>query len=176
MVSRIGLRLRSDRLGTLLNGPSMPSRSTTTPAELGFAQLLRAHGLRATAQRRAIYGVFADAASADAGNAHLSAEEVFQQARLQLPELSRATVYNALGELAEAGLLGMVEGAGPRRFDANVTAHHHFRCGRCHELHDVALGSVDVALREPGFKVESAHVLLEGLCPRCAAEAPADLR
>src|ERR1700756_1331481 len=145
----------------------MPSR-TTTPADLGFAQLLRAHGLRATAQRRAIYGVFADAASADAANAHLSAEEVFQQARLQLPELSRATVYNALGELAEAGLLGLVEGPGPRRFDANVAGHHHFRCRSCHELHDVELEKVDVVLRERGFKVQSSHVLLEGLCPKCA--------
>ncbi len=157
----------------------MSTRSTTTPADLGFAQLLRAHGLRATAQRRAIYAVFADAADADAGhadsvhpdaaNVHLSAEEVFQQARIQLPELSRATVYNALGELAEAGLLGMVEGPGPRRFDANVMPHHHFRCRECHELHDVELDSVEVTLRERGFKVQSSHVLLEGLCPRCAA-------
>jgi Fur family ferric uptake transcriptional regulator len=115
--------------------------------------------------------VFADAASIDAANAHLSAEEVFQQARVQLPELSRATVYNALGELTEAGLLGMVEGPGPRRFDANVMPHHHFRCLSCHELHDVDLSAVDVTLRERGFRVESAHVLLEGLCPRCAAEA-----
>ena len=155
----------------------MPTRSTSTPADLGFAHLLRAHGLRATAQRRAIYSVFADAASADAANAHLSAEEVFEQARLQLPELSRATVYNALGELTEAGLLGLVEGPGPRRFDANVTPHHHFRCSGCHELHDVELDNVDVTLRERGFRVQSAHVLLEGLCPRCAAagEQPAHL-
>ena len=131
---------------------------------------------RATAQRRAIYSVFADAASADATNAHLSAEEVFQQARVELPELSRATVYNALGELTEAGLLGLVEGPGPRRFDANVTPHHHFRCQSCHELHDVELENVDVSLRERGFQVKSAHVLLEGLCPRCAAEAPAEVR
>jgi Fur family transcriptional regulator, stress-responsive regulator len=146
----------------------MATRSTSTPADLGFAQLLRAHGLRATAQRRAIYGVFADAAAADAANAHLSAEEVFEQARLQLPELSRATVYNALGELAGAGLLGMVEGPGPRRFDANVMPHHHFRCRRCHELRDVELDHVEVTLRERGFEVQSSHVLLEGLCPRCA--------
>jgi Fe2+ or Zn2+ uptake regulation protein len=154
----------------------MATRSTSTPADLGFAQLLRAHGLRATAQRRAIYSVFADAASVDAANAHLSAEEVFQQARVQLPELSRATVYNALGELAEAGLLGLVEGPGPRRFDANVMPHHHFRCRRCHELHDVELENVEVTLRERGFQVQSSHVLLEGLCPRCAdrpAPAPA---
>ena len=153
----------------------MATRSASTPADLGFAQLVRAHGLRATSQRRAIYSVFADAASADAANAHLSAEEVFERARLQLPELSRATVYNALGELAEAGLLGLVEGPGPRRFDANVTPHHHFRCRLCHELHDVELGDVDVTLRERGFQVEGSHVLLEGLCPRCAAGAgPAD--
>jgi Fe2+ or Zn2+ uptake regulation protein len=151
----------------------MVTRSTSTPADLGFAQLLRAHGLRATAQRRAIYGVFAEAASLDPAKAHLSAEEVFQQARLQLPELSRATVYNALGELAEAGLLGLVEGPGPRRFDANVTPHHHFRCQRCHELQDIELGNVQVTLREQGFRVQSAHVLLEGLCPECAAAGPA---
>ena len=151
------------RPGTLIPANSMATRSASTPADLSFAQLLRAHGLRATAQRRAIYSVFADAASVDAANAHLSAEEVFQQARVQLPELSRATVYNALGELAEAGLLGMVEGPGPRRFDANVTPHHHFRCRCCHELHDVELSNVDVTLRERGFHAESSHVLLEGL-------------
>jgi Fe2+ or Zn2+ uptake regulation protein len=147
----------------------MSTRSTTTPTDLGFAQLLRAHGLRATAQRRAIYSVFADATSAESADVHMSAEEVFQQARVQLPELSRATVYNALGELAEAGLLGLVEGPGPRRYDANVMPHHHFRCRQCHQLHDVELDHVEVTLRERGFKVQSSHVLLEGLCPRCAA-------
>jgi Fur family transcriptional regulator, stress-responsive regulator len=151
----------------------MPPHSATTPADLGFAQLLRDRGLRATPPRRAIYSVFADAAIADASNAHLSAEEVFQQARLQLPELSRPTVYNALGELVEAGLLGAVEGPGPPQFDAKVTAHHHFRCERCHELHDVPLDQVDVTLREDGFAVERTHVLLEGLCPKCAASAGA---
>jgi Fe2+ or Zn2+ uptake regulation protein len=151
----------------------MPPRPASTPADLGFAQLLRARGLRATAQRRAIYSVFARAASADAANAHLDAEEVFQQARLQMPELSRGTVHNSLGELAEAGLLGVVEGPGPRLFDANVTAHHHFRCALCGELRDIGLDQVDVTLREQGFEVERAHVLLEGLCPRCAAGAGA---
>lgn len=147
----------------------MPPQSTSSPADLGFAQLLRARGLRATAQRRAIYSVFAGAATPDSTNVHLSAEEVFQQARVQLPELSRATVYNALGELADVGLLGLVEGPGPRRYDANVMPHHHFRCQQCHELHDVELDHVEVTLRERGFRVQSSHVLLEGLCPACAA-------
>jgi Fur family peroxide stress response transcriptional regulator len=151
----------------------MPPRPASTPANLGFAQLLRARGLRPTAQRRAIYSVFARAAGADASNAHLDGEEVFEQARLHLPELSRGTAYNALGELVEAGLIGVVEGPGPRRYDANVAAHHHFRCALCGELRDIALDQIDVTLLQEGFEVEQAHVLLEGLCPRCAAGAGA---
>lgn len=140
--------------------------ATPTPlSDMALAQLLRAHGLRATAQRRAIYGLFAGIE-----NGHLSAEEVFQRARIQLPELSRATVYNALGELAESGLLGVVEGPGPRQFDANVSPHHHFRCRNCHTLQDIEPESVELSLRDRGFEVEHAHVLLEGLCPRCAAD------
>jgi Fe2+ or Zn2+ uptake regulation protein len=140
--------------------------SATPPrlSDVGLAQLLRSHGLRATAQRRAIYGLFADE-----GNGHLSAEEVFQQARVQLPELSRATVYSALGELAEVGLLAVVEGAGPRQFEANVAPHHHFRCRRCSTLHDIAPDQVELTLHERGFEIERTHVLLEGLCPRCAS-------
>lgn len=141
--------------------------TTPTPlSDVALAQLLRAHGLRATAQRRAIYGLFAGTE-----NGHLSAEDVFEQARAQLPELSRATVYNALGELAEAGLLGVVEGPGPRQFDANVSPHHHFRCRRCSGLYDIEPEHIDMTLRKPGFEVERAHVLLEGLCPKCAGGA-----
>jgi len=149
----------------------MSTRPASTPADLGFAQLLRAHGLRATTPRRGIYGVFADAAGADPANAHLSAEDVFQRAHLQLPELSRDTVSHELGELVEAGLLGLVEGPGARRYDANVSPHHHFRCSECQELRDIPLAGVEVTLREDGIAFERAHVVFEGLCPKCAGRA-----
>lgn len=169
-----GLRLPWVTRGTLDRGNSMSTRPASTPADLGFAQLLRAHGLRATTPRRAIYSVFADAVSVDASNAHLSAEDVFERARLQLPELSRAAVSHELGELVEAGLLGLVEGPGARRYDANVTPHHHFRCSECQALRDIATTSVEVTLREDGFEFERAHVVLEGLCPKCAARVGAN--
>ncbi len=151
----------------------MSTRPASTPAELGFAQLLRAHGLRATTPRRAIYGVFADAADADPANAHLSAEAVYQRAHLRLPELSRDSVTHDLGELVEAGLLGLVEGPGARRYDANVSPHHHFRCAECQELRDIPLAGIEVTLREDGIAFERAHVVLEGLCPKCAGRAGA---
>ena len=48
----------------------MSSASSAPLSDVALAQLLRTHGLRATAQRRAIYGLFAGTA-----NGHLSAEE-----------------------------------------------------------------------------------------------------
>lgn len=130
------------------------------------ASVLRSHGLRVTPQRRAIWGAFGSAEGA-----HLSADDVFRQARQELPELSRATVYNALGELVGAGLLGLVEGPGPQLYDANAEPHHHFRCRRCRRLYDVEPSGVE-SLRLPGggFRVERAQVLLEGTCPSCGPD------
>ena len=136
------------------------------------ASVLRAHGLRVTPQRRAIWSVFASAVGE-----HLSADEVCRRARAELPELSRATVYNALGELVAAELLGLVEGPGPQLYDANVELHHHFRCRRCRRLYDVEPAGVEsLRLRKPGFRVERARVLLEGTCPSCSGPAASDQR
>jgi|SRR5579884_954323 len=131
------------------------------------ASVLRAHGLRVTPQRRAIWTVVSQAEGD-----HLTAEEVFRRTRALLPELSRATVYNALGEFVRCGLLALVEGPAPQRYDPNLEPHHHFRCRRCRRLYDVEpAGLESLRLRRPGFTVEQIHVLLEGICSACA-DAP----
>ncbi len=129
---------------------------------------LRASGLRVTPQRRAVYSAFEGGA-----NGHLTADEGFERARHELPEISRATVYNALAELVRAGLLRMVEGRAATLYDPNLDpTHHHFRCRSCGRLYDVHIDGVDV-LRisgDEGFVVDGKTVLFEGLCPRCAPE------
>jgi Fe2+ or Zn2+ uptake regulation protein len=128
------------------------------------ASRLRAAGLRVTPQRRAVLGAFAG----DGG--HLTADEVYQRARGAVPELARATVYNALGELVRAGLLRSVEGFGAARYDPNLDeSHHHFRCRSCGRLFDVHPRAADeIDLADSGFTVERIQVLLEGRCPECA--------
>jgi Fe2+ or Zn2+ uptake regulation protein len=127
---------------------------------------IRAAGLRVTPQRRAILGAFAPDAAG-----HLTAEEVYERARVEVPELARATVYNALGELVRAGLLRAVEGFGAVRYDSNLDeSHHHFRCRSCGRLFDVhPAGGEAVGLAEPGFNVDSVQILLQGTCPQCEA-------
>jgi Fe2+ or Zn2+ uptake regulation protein len=128
------------------------------------ASRIRAAGLRVTPQRRAVLGAFG---AGDIG--HLTAEEVYARARVDVPELARATVYNALGELVRAGLLRSVEGFGAVRYDSNLDeSHHHFRCRSCGRLFDVHPRAADqIELGAQGFTVERVQVLLEGTCPEC---------
>lgn len=125
---------------------------------------LRERGLRVTPQRRAILEVVNEA-----HDAHLTADEIHARAVAQLPEVSRATVYNVLGEFERVGLLQVVSGLGAARYDRNVDHdHHHFRCLECGRLYDISPpAAAKLSAGIPGFKVQRTHVILEGTCPEC---------
>ena len=124
-------------------------------------ELLRARGLRVTPQRRAILGAF----SRDAAE-HLSADEIHARASAVVPELGRGTVYAALAELTELGLLAARGSPEPVRYETNTEPHQHFRCRLCLRLFDVALGDPDPAVPE-GFVVEQIAITAEGVCAEC---------
>ena len=129
-----------------------------------IAGLLRRRGLRVTPQRRAVWAAFEDGRAG-----HLAAEDVLRKARRLVPEVSRATVYNALAEFVAAGLLSAIEGTGSQLYDPNLAPHHHFRCRICRRLVDVhPQGAERLALADPGYVVEHASVVFEGMCPSCA--------
>jgi Fur family ferric uptake transcriptional regulator len=127
---------------------------------------LRSAGLKVTAQRRAVWSAFANGKEG-----HLTAEEVFERARKDLPELARATVYNSLSELARSGMLQVVEVRGALVYDANLDPeHHHFRCSTCGKLYDVHLEGVDsLEVSGGGFVVDRKSIMLGGLCASCVA-------
>jgi Fur family ferric uptake transcriptional regulator len=128
---------------------------------------LRMAGLRVTPQRRAVCAAFRGGE-----RGHLTADEVYEIARHELPELSRATVYNSLAEFVRAGLLQAVEGFGAVRYDANIDPdHHHFRCRGCGTLYDVRPQGVEHLrlLGKEGFVVDRKTVLFEGHCSSCSS-------
>ena len=138
------------------------------PARELAAEQLRRHGLRVTPQRRAILTAFEQGAAG-----HLTADDVLRRARDELPELSRATVYNALNEFVSVGLLRSAEGQAVHLYDPNVAAHHHFRCRSCHRLFDVHPTGVEhLDLAEEAFEVLETQILFEGLCGDCRRETP----
>ncbi len=136
---------------------------------------LRGRGWRMTAQRR----VVAEVLDADgAAHVHLTAEEVHASASGRLPEISRATVYNTLGELVSLGeVLEVAADGRAKRYDPNAhRPHQHLLCTGCGTIRDVHPTGDPLADLPPkerfGFTVSGAEVTYRGLCPDCAAGRP----
>jgi Fe2+ or Zn2+ uptake regulation protein/O6-methylguanine-DNA--protein-cysteine methyltransferase len=129
------------------------------------ADLLRAHRLRVTPQRRAILGAFRDRP-----DEHLSADEVHSRASNVVQEIGRGTVYATLAELTELGLVAAVGSPEPVRYEINVAPHDHFRCRLCLRLWDIDLGAGPAhPPTDHGFLIERIVMTAEGVCAECRA-------
>ena len=118
-------------------------------------QRVRDAGLRPTRQRIAL----ADLLFAK-GDRHLSAEELHEEAIAAGVPVSLATVYNALHQFTDAGLLRIlaVEGA-KTYFDTNTSDHHHFFLEGENRIFDIMSGPVRITdLPEPPEGMEIVNV------------------
>jgi len=91
-----------------------------------LASLLREHGLNVTAQRLAVL-------RAVSSHPHCTAEGVAEHARAEIGTISRQAVYDALGVLADHGLVRRIEPSGsPALYECRVgDNHHHLICRVC---------------------------------------------
>lgn len=139
------------------------TQSTTLPA----ADALRAAGLRVTEARTAVYDALAD-------GPHASADAVFTRIQERSPRTARQSVYNALGDFVDAGLVRRIEPAGrPMLFELRVDDnHHHLICTSCGAVEDVDCAVGRAPCLTPshahGFTLATAEVTYWGLCPSCA--------
>ncbi len=136
-------------------------------------ELFRQSGQKITPQRRAILELLTQ------GSGHPTAEEIYQQVVMTMPDVSRATVYNTLHELVALG--GVTEafeyGEGHLRYDTNTGTHHHLFCTGCHTLVDVShdFGELTLTAEEAaGYQVLRHRVTFYGLCPACQARKQED--
>jgi Fur family transcriptional regulator, stress-responsive regulator len=130
------------------------------------AELLRQHGYRVTAQRLAVLRAVSD-------QPHLTADDVVDVVRADIGAISRRAVYDAVGTLADEGLLRRIQPAGSAaRYEVRVgDNHHHLVCRICGNLVDVdcALGDAPclTASDDAGFEIDEAEVVYWGRCPEC---------
>lgn len=121
---------------------------------------LRAAGLRVTRPRRLVLE------AVERLGGHRSADDVADALSAAGERLSRQSVYNALDALVGGGLVVVADvGSGSTRYEPGDRAHHHFVCRSCGTVLDV--DGPEPALRVPGAVVESATVLLRGVCRDC---------
>ena len=113
--------------------------------------------LRPTRQRLALCRILFDT-----GDRHVSAEQVLAEAHEAGVRVSLATIYNALHQFTQAGLLRQVIVDGAKTyFDTNISGHHHFYNEQTGALSDIAGDSVSVSGLPPaphGSEIESIDV------------------
>jgi Fur family ferric uptake transcriptional regulator len=139
----------------------MPAKVSADPAER-----LRRHGVQVTAQRLAVL-------RAVSSRPHGTADDVEAFVRADIGAISRQAVYDALGTLADKGLIRRIQPArSPARYEDRVDDnHHHLVCRSCGRTVDVdcAVGSRPCleAADDHGFTIDEAEVIYWGHCPAC---------
>lgn len=131
-----------------------------------LSQALRGAGLRLTHQRLEVVREIAQSEE------HPDVEKVYGAVRVRVPTISLDTVYRTLATLVDLGLVNrVIATAGPTRYDANTTRHHHFVCTRCGLIRDVVDRELDAVRAPDGTaalgSVESIEVQLRGVCIDC---------
>ncbi len=130
-------------------------KSMTATDKVEVVERVRTAGLRPTRQRIALAELlFAK------GDRHLSAEELHEEAQVAGVPVSLATVYNALHQFTDAGLLRILSVEGSKTyFDTNTSDHHHFFIEGENRVMDIADAPVRVVnLPEPPEGMEIANV------------------
>jgi Fur family transcriptional regulator, peroxide stress response regulator len=126
---------------------------------------LESGGLRCTPQRYAVMAFLMGC------KRHPTAAEIYDAVNRVDPRSSRATIYNNLRDLVQAGLVREVAVEGrSAQFDAKGMKHHHFICDRCGNVEDVAWYDVPKpAMRTLGKRVlRECELIFRGLCVKCA--------
>ncbi|MGA2697003.1 MAG: Fur family transcriptional regulator [Terriglobales bacterium] len=126
---------------------------------------LEGSGLRCTPQRYAVMAFLLEC------NEHPTAAEIFEAVNRMDPRSSRATTYNNLRDLVQAGLVREVAVEGrAARFDAKGMRHHHFICDRCGNVEDLEWFDVPrPASGDLGKRtLRECELIFRGLCTKCS--------
>jgi len=141
-----------------------PSGARLTLQQL--EQLCRQHALPLTIQRRVILQALSLRAD------HPTADQIFDDVRRQVPEISRTTVYRALETLVRVGISRKVCHPGAAaRYEIGTHRHHHLVCLHCEsmiDLEDPSLDHLPLPDARSGFHIQDYSVMFRGLCSDCA--------
>ena len=116
-----------------------------------------------TKQRRVVLEVIRE------GKRHLTAEEIFNEAKKKLPTISRATVYNNLHALVGDKEIRRITAEGASdRYDSSYIPHGHLFCTGCQRVIDFTVPTFTETLEGIiGEEIESYELKVRYLCEAC---------
>lgn len=147
-----------------------PPSIDLVPISAELANVLRARGLRLTAQRQlvleAVYAL-----------GHATPDQVHAEVANTAAGVNITTVYRTLELLEELGLVThthLSHGA-PTYHAAGEEQHAHLVCRACGEIDEMPPNVLEPLARrlaaDRGFLIDVGHLALFGLCAQCGAQA-----
>ncbi|WP_206426609.1 Fur family transcriptional regulator [Clostridium sp. E02] len=138
-----------------------------------FKHILRTKGLKVTNQRMLILNLMAKHPGE-----HLTAEELYDLAKQECPEIGLATIYRTVQVLVDLSVIDKVRfNDGFARYElgglTRESGHHHHhaicsRCGKVYSFRGDLLDTLEQALYDrEGFIVTDHEVKLYGYCREC---------
>ena len=95
---------------------------------------------------------------------HPTADVIYENIRLQYPNISLGTVYRNLALLNSIG-------DGADHYDGQVHPHNHFICQKCHCVMDLDMENIDfikdTASKNFGGRIDSYVTNFYGICKKC---------
>jgi Fur family transcriptional regulator, ferric uptake regulator len=127
---------------------------------------LKKKGLKLTPQRILITDIIHDA------KGHITASEIIESVKEQMPGVNKSTIYRTLDILEEAGCVYKSEQGNEFIYHHDHEGHHHHlkcsRCGRTISCDEDMFVSVQKMLAKKfGFQADFKHLIINGLCESC---------
>lgn len=132
---------------------------------------LKKKGYKLTPQRRAIVDTIVESEGK-----HLTAEEIYDEVKLNCPEIGLATVYRTILLLEEIGIVSRLHlNDGCSRYELvhsdEEHRHHHLICNNCNaviEVEDDLLDELENEIKTKyGFRIVDHSVKFYGYCKQC---------
>ena len=104
---------------------------------------------------------------------HLTASEIYDAIRENFSAVNRSTIYRALKRLVDAGEVSISDiGMGSLVYECSSgKPHHHLVCQSCGKIftfkHEIVENLFKGVWNANGFKVETSHLILYGICNQC---------
>ncbi len=121
---------------------------------------------RDTKQRGAILKMLMDTRS------HPTADQIYDEVRKEIPNISKGTVYRNLQILQEEGAVTELKlNDTVSRYEVKQESHYHFRCEKCKRVFDLdepVINDLNESVsKRTGYKVSHHQTEFRGLCKDC---------
>jgi len=133
---------------------------------MSCVETLKKKGLKLTPQRILITDIIHDA------KGHITANEIIENVRSNMPGVNKSTIYRTLDILEEAGCVYKSEQGNEFIYHHDHEGHHHhLQCSRCGKTiscdEDLFTSVQKSVMKKYGFRADFKHLIVNGLCRDC---------